>query len=173
MSTTESLTYIIVAKEAAEGGGTIDRGPLVPGGKEKLVKLCSLLRTNVIDLENYYEIARRRASGAYYTESENTDLESGLRSLKDDVNKLLDTLDDIGGYRSEIKRASDVYAEQETRYRALRLLNKGATLRHQIQNGADGRDDLLDFDRCGSRMRKWVSGCGFTSAAQDKNVNLT
>lgn len=113
----------------------IDRGPLVLGGKEKLAKLCSFLRTNVIDLINYYDIVRRRASGAYYTESENADLESGLRTLKDDVEKLLDTVNDMSGYRSEIKHVLDMYTEQEARYRALRLLNKGATLRHQTENG--------------------------------------
>ncbi|XP_003247973.1 myosin heavy chain, fast skeletal muscle-like [Acyrthosiphon pisum] len=123
------------AAEAAEGDGTIDRGPLVLGGKEKLVRLCSFLRTNVIDLINYYDIARRRVSGAYYTGSENTDLESGLQSLKDDVEKLLDTVNDISGYRIEIKHVLAMYTEQEARYRALRLLNKGAMLRHQTENG--------------------------------------
>jgi len=142
----------------AEGDVTIDRGPLVLGGKEKLMKLCSFLRMNVIDLINYYEIARRRVGGAYYTESENADLESGLRLLKDDVEKLLDTLNDTSGYRSEIKHVLDIYTEQEARYRTLRLLNKGATLRH----GTNDHNNLLDFDQC-NRLYKWVRGCAFMS----------
>jgi len=152
----------------AEGDVTDDRGPLVLGGKEKLMKLCSFLRTNVIDLTNYYEIARRRVSGAYYTESEDAELESGLRLLKDDVGKLLETLNGISGYRSEIKRVSDMYAEHEGRYRTLRSLNKGATLR----NGTGDRNNLLDFDQC-NRMYKWVRGCAFLSEAQDKTVSGT
>lgn len=112
----------------------VDHGILVRGGKKKLMKLCSFLRTNVIDLKNYYEIARERMDGAYYSESENADLELGLRLLKDDVDKLLDTLNDISGYRDEIKHILNMYTEQEARYRTLRLLNKGAILRHRKRN---------------------------------------
>lgn len=164
---TIELPLHIAAEQVAKV--TFDRGPFILGGKEKLIKLCSFLRTNVINLKNYYEIARRRMSGTYYSESENADLESGLRLLNADVEKLLDTLNDIAGYRSEIKQVLDIYTEQEARYRSLRLLNTGATLRHQVENGTNDHNNWLDFDQC-TKMCKWVRGCGYISAAQDKNV---
>lgn len=95
----------------------------------KLRKLCYLLRRNVVELKIIYD--KRCHMGYTFTESEHTGLEVGLETLEADVLRLLRTLDDINGYRDEIKMVLESYKLYELRYRELRLLNKKAKMRHQ------------------------------------------
>lgn len=94
----------------------------------KLKKLCHLLRTNVIELKTVYE--KRCDLGYAYTESERVGLENGLQSLDDNVLRLFGQLDDISGYRKEIKNVVDVYTQRESEYRRLRSMNNKAKFRN-------------------------------------------
>lgn len=97
----------------------------------KLKKLCHLLRTNVIELKTVYE--KRCDLGYAYTESERVGLENGLQSLDDNVLRLFGQLDDISGYRKEIKDVVDVYTQRESEYRRLRSMNKKAKFRNNSE----------------------------------------
>ncbi|XP_060833786.1 LOW QUALITY PROTEIN: uncharacterized protein LOC132917186 [Rhopalosiphum padi] len=138
---------------------------------KKLMKLCSLLRKNVIDLKTVYK-KRCRMSGGYYTESERAEVEPELRSLEEDVQRMMDVLKDISGNSHEIKHVLKMYTENENRYVRLLSLNKSAKLRYQAKKTENGTNDgEFHFGLC-DEIYKWVrNSCPFTFiTAREKNV---
>lgn len=135
-------------------------------GMEKLTKLCSLLRKNVDELKSVFN-KRHRARGGYYTKPEIADLEPELRSLDEDVGRMMDKLNSITGNRREIKQVLKMYTENENRYVRLRSLNKSARIRYQAsKTKSDTKDD--GFNVC-ETFFKWALGCSLNTT-QDKNV---
>jgi hypothetical protein len=96
-------------------------------GLAKLKKLCCILRRKAIELKTTYK--KSHDLGYTYTESEHTDLNSGLQSLEDGTIRLLQTLDNIDGYSKEMKFVIDIYTDYESLYRKLRSVNKKARSR--------------------------------------------
>lgn len=137
-------------------------------GIEKLTKLCSFLRKNVDELKSVFN-KRRRTRGGYYTKPEIADLEPELRSLDEDVERMMDKLNSIAGNRREIKEVLKMYTEYENRYVRLRSLNKSARLRYQAsKTNNDSKDDGFSVGVC-EIILKWLLSCPF-NATQDKNV---
>jgi len=120
--------------------------------KTKLRKLCLLLKTNVTELRTVF---RKRCDLGYeYEEWERDQLNTGLQALEEDVLRLFDTLDNIVGYRNEIRAAVDTYTGHERRYRELRRLNKRAKLRTRTAAGG-GSPDGNDYSVC-ALFRKYM-----------------
>jgi len=131
-------------------------------GLEKLTELCFFLRKNVNELKTVYK-KRCRMSNEYYTESERADLEPELQSLDEDVQQMMDTLNDISGFRSEIKHVLSMYTQYENRYVKLRSMNKSAKFRYQANKMKNNTNqNKLNFDLC-NRIYKLVRNCPFIS----------
>lgn len=90
-------------------------------GLTKLRKLCGMLRSNVIELKTVYEHRNNHESNV---NSDQTDLEMGLRSLDNDLMQLFNRLDDMKGSPKEMKKAVNMYRDYELQYRCLRTLNR-------------------------------------------------
>lgn len=106
----------------------------------KMKKLCCMLRTHVIELQTVYE--KRCSMGFMYTRSEHIGLNVGLRTLEEDMLRMLVTLDEINGYRDEIKHVVSVYTRYESRFREYRMLIKNAKLRnHTSGKTIENTDD--------------------------------
>jgi len=117
-------------------------------GLKKLMELCSFLRKNVDELKYVFE-KRRRSSSGYYTESELADLEPELRSLDEDVHRMMDTLSGITGNRQEIKHVLEMYTANENRYVRLRSLKKSIKLRYQEgKTKNDTNDNKFNLGAC-------------------------
>lgn len=97
----------------------------------KLKRLCNLLRTNVTELRTVYK--KRLELGYAYSKSERVGLDTRLQSLDDNVSRLFGKLDEISGYRREIKDVVDVYTQHESEYRLLRSLNRNARFRRDAK----------------------------------------
>lgn len=81
----------------------------------KLTKLCYSLDENVKKLKEFYD-----NKGYSFSKTDQAAVETGLRSLADDMPRLLRALNHIGGHRREIQKVADVYSSYESRYRELR-----------------------------------------------------
>lgn len=97
----------------------------------KLKKLCHLLKMNLIELRTVYK--ERLDLGYSYTKSERVSLDTGLQSLDNNVLMLFDKLEEICGYRKEIKDVVNMYNLHESEYRYLKSLNKKAKFRNYPQ----------------------------------------
>lgn len=76
--------------------------------------------------------ATARRARARYTAFEHQALGKGLRTLRTDVNRLIDKMDDASDCRDEITDAVVAYKNYESRYRGLRAMDK------QVITGAPG-----------------------------------
>lgn len=90
-------------------------------GLTKLRKLCGMLRSNVTELKTLYQHRVNQESKMSFDQ---IDLETGLRSLDNDLMKLFNRLDDMKGSPKEMKKAVDMYRDYELQYRFLRTLNR-------------------------------------------------
>lgn len=113
-------------------------------GMAKLKRLCCMLRKKVTELKITYE--KRHSSGCTYTESEQAELGLGLQSLEDGTIRLLQTLNNIDGYRKEMKHVIDIYTDYESQYRKLRSMNKKAKSRYVGTKKSECNDGGTNFN---------------------------
>lgn len=137
---------------------------------KKLTKLCSLLRKNVVELKTVFKKSLR-ISSEFYTESERGILEPELRSLYEDVQRMMAILKDISGNNHEIRHVLKIYTENENQYLRLLSLNKSAKLRYQARKMENGMNvDESNFGMC-EKIYKWVSNCcPFTCSTAQDNI---
>lgn len=90
-------------------------------GITKLRKLCGMLRTNVTELKIMYEKQDNRGLNM---NSDQVDLETGLKSLDNDLMQLYNNLDDMKGSRKEMRKVVSLYRDYELQYKCLKSLNK-------------------------------------------------
>lgn len=137
---------------------------------KKLTKLCSLLRKNVVELKTVFK-KNLRLSSEYYTESERGILESELRSLYEDVQRMMAILKDISGNNHEIRHVLKIYTENEDEYLRLLSLNKTAKVRYKARKIENGTNvDEFNFGMC-EKICKWVRNCcPFTCSTAQDNI---
>ncbi|VVC30394.1 Hypothetical protein CINCED_3A001633 [Cinara cedri] len=83
----------------------------------KLSRLCYILNSNVMELKLFYE-----NKGYSYSKAKYVTFEPELRSLVNDMPKLLNILNEISVHRDKIRLVVDIYSSYESRYRELRRI---------------------------------------------------